>query len=641
MSSPRARTSGLSAVIARYLALKTALGRRYAARAARPRDCSTAFLARRRRPHGRSHPDRLHPLGADPAASDADRPAQPPAHRAQSLPVSPPHRARLFRPRSRPAFPRRTSRGPPTSSRPARSRASSRRRARWPPTPQSPLRPQVFRLALVLLYTTGLRRGELLRLTVADYVARRPRPAHPRRPSSTSRAPSRCRPTPAREVDALSPGAAPTASPPVAADDAPAGAWRDRPCAATPGSASGIRCASSSRDTGIRDSRRAAPSHPRPAAHASRSMPLLRWYRQGLDVQTKLPLLATYMGHVSIVSTAYYLPFVEPLRAAGQRALRPALRRPHQARVAPTPEEARHDRVPPNALASTLRAFFTEHLPTLRGVSPAYDPQLSRQRWPCCSASSPPTTPAGRRPRCRGSHRRRSRRLPRSTSSRSATSPRPPATSGWPPSIPSARFLAAQDPAHLEQAQRLLGIPFKRARPRPIAYLEYEEIAAVLASVDRATRAGRRDYTLLATMFNTGARVQEILDLRASDLQLTKPCQVRLRGQRAEGAVVPPLAADRPSLLRAWCRERQLDLRSEARCSSISGAAPHALRRALHPGQTSPPRGRARSPRLARKKLHPHSLRHSTAVHLLKSGVDLPRSPTGWATPASTRPIAM
>ena len=43
---------------------------------------------------------------------------------------------------------------------------------------------------------------------------------------------------------------------------------------------------------------------------------LLRWYRQGLDVQTKLPLLATYMGHVSIVSTHYYLAFVEPLRAA-------------------------------------------------------------------------------------------------------------------------------------------------------------------------------------------------------------------------------------------------------------------------------------------------------------------------------------
>ncbi len=43
---------------------------------------------------------------------------------------------------------------------------------------------------------------------------------------------------------------------------------------------------------------------------------LLRWYRQGLDVQAKLPWLATYMGHVSIASTHYYLAFVEPLRAA-------------------------------------------------------------------------------------------------------------------------------------------------------------------------------------------------------------------------------------------------------------------------------------------------------------------------------------
>ena len=79
--------------------------------------------------------------------------------------------------------------------------------------------------------------------------------------------------------------------------------------------------------------------------------------------------------------------------------------------------------------------------------------------------------------------------------------------------------------------QRVLGIPFKRARQRAIDYLEYEEIDVILKAINRTTLQGSRDYALLATMFNTGSRVQEIADLRACDLQLTKPFQVRLFGK--------------------------------------------------------------------------------------------------------------
>ena len=56
-------------------------------------------------------------------------------------------------------------------------------------------------------------------------------------------------------------------------------------------------------------------------------------------------------------------------------------------------------------------------------------------------------------------------------------------------------------------SQRVLIIPFKRARQRTIEYLEYEEIQHVLSAVDQSTRDGRRDYALMATLFNTGARV--------------------------------------------------------------------------------------------------------------------------------------
>jgi len=276
---------------------------------------------------------------------------------------------------------------------------------------------------------------------------------------------------------------------------------------------------------------------------------------------------------------------------------------------------------PPNALASTLRAFFAEYLPTIRGVSPhtirSYrDSVVLLLRFlarttgrPVAALDVPDLTVEHIVAFLH--HLEQERRVTATT-----RNVRLAAIHAF------ARFLAAQEPTHLDRAQRILGIPFKRARPRPIAYLEHEEIAAVLDGVDRSTRAGRRDYTLLATMFNTGARVQEILDLRASDLQLTKPYQLRLvgKGRKVRWCPLWPQTA---KLVRAWCLERPLDLRSEAPVFINQRGQPltrfgvrfilakHLRRTAQH------------LPRLRTKRLHPHSLRHSTAVHLLKSGVDL------------------
>jgi site-specific recombinase XerD len=184
------------------------------------------------------------------------------------------------------------------------------------------------------------------------------------------------------------------------------------------------------------------------------------------------------------------------------------------------------------------------------------------------------------------------------------------------------RFVASRNPEHLELAQRVLGIPFKRAPQRAIDYLEYEEIDSVLKAINRNTPAGTRDYALLATMFNTGARVQEIVDLRACDLQLSKPFQVRLfgKGKKERYCALWPQTA---AVLRAFCKVRNLDARSEARLFLNHRHEPltrfgirYILARCLDRACPS-------SPNLRKKRLHPHSMRHSTAVALLKSGVDL------------------
>jgi len=182
------------------------------------------------------------------------------------------------------------------------------------------------------------------------------------------------------------------------------------------------------------------------------------------------------------------------------------------------------------------------------------------------------------------------------------------------------RFAGTADPEQLGRSQRILAIPFKRARQRSIEYLEEDELEAVLSTVNRATPEGRRDYALLAILFNTGARVQEALNLRGQDLQLTRPFQVRLFGKGRKERVCP-LWPQTAAVLRDFCAERHVDLRA---------ATPIFLN---HRGQPLTRFGvrylltkylrsaRAVTPALTNKRLHPHSIRHSSAVHLLKSGV--------------------
>jgi site-specific recombinase XerD len=184
------------------------------------------------------------------------------------------------------------------------------------------------------------------------------------------------------------------------------------------------------------------------------------------------------------------------------------------------------------------------------------------------------------------------------------------------------RYAAQSHPDRLEQCQRVLAIPFKRSTPRPIEYLEYEEIQAVLDTIDRSTVDGRRDYALMATLFNTGARVQEIVDIRATDLQLSRPFHVRLFGKGRKERICP-LWSETADVLRSYCTERQLDLRTRA--SVFINHNGKALTRfgVRYILQKYFDRARATTPTLKKKRLHPHSIRHSTAVHLLKAGVDL------------------
>lgn len=188
-----------------------------------------------------------------------------------------------------------------------------------------------------------------------------------------------------------------------------------------------------------------------------------------------------------------------------------------------------------------------------------------------------------------------------------------------------ARFLTAEHPEHLGRLQVILAIPFKRgAGEASIEYFESREMKALLQGIDRAAPEGPRDYALFALMFNTGARVQEILNLRVRDLRLDPPQQVRLLG-KGNKVRLCPIWPGTAKLLRALIEQR--------RCSSADpGDTPlfvncrgfvltrfgvrYLLRKHVATSATvvSTLRG---------KRLHPHSLRHTTAIHLLKAGIDV------------------
>jgi site-specific recombinase XerD len=184
------------------------------------------------------------------------------------------------------------------------------------------------------------------------------------------------------------------------------------------------------------------------------------------------------------------------------------------------------------------------------------------------------------------------------------------------------RFLPSISPEYLTQSHRILAIPVKRAARRMIDYLERGEMEAVLAHVDRHSARGRRDYALLAFLYNSGARVQEALDLRVSGLQFDRPYQVRLFGKGRKERICP-LWPETARLLRALLVERSVIQDGAAPVFVSSLGQPLTRYGVRHIVSRCVAAAVKTAPALARKRIHPHSLRHSCAVHLLQAGVDL------------------
>jgi len=184
------------------------------------------------------------------------------------------------------------------------------------------------------------------------------------------------------------------------------------------------------------------------------------------------------------------------------------------------------------------------------------------------------------------------------------------------------RYLGSVAPEYLVHCRRMLAIPRKRAPQRTVDYLERAEVDSLLAHIDRHTPRGRRDYALLAFLYNSGARVQEALNLSVSALQLDRPYQVRLLGKGRKERICP-LWAETAALLRALVTERGIGRDGAASVFVNAHGQPLTRYGVRHIVKRYVTAATPTQPSLGHKRVHPHTFRHACAVHLLQAGVEL------------------
>ena len=184
------------------------------------------------------------------------------------------------------------------------------------------------------------------------------------------------------------------------------------------------------------------------------------------------------------------------------------------------------------------------------------------------------------------------------------------------------RYVAGQEPMLLPQCQRICEIPTKRTEQQTIEYLEYKEMSAVLESVDPDSRNRLRDYALLLFLYNTGARVQEVVDLKIAELRLQTPFQVKLIGKGRKERLCP-LWPETVTALQDYLNHRNPDASEASSVFINSNGRPITRFGIRYLVRQYAVKAAQVCPSVNSKKVSPHTLRHTTAMHLLQSGNDI------------------
>jgi len=183
-------------------------------------------------------------------------------------------------------------------------------------------------------------------------------------------------------------------------------------------------------------------------------------------------------------------------------------------------------------------------------------------------------------------------------------------------------YVADRDPRMADLCRRVLDIPVKKTMSSSMTYLDRDEVKALLAAPTREHRLGLRDLALLTLLYNTGARASEVVDLDVKHLRLSAPPHVRIFGKGRKERICP-LWQETAETLREYLRQRTdggqpdapLFLNGHGKRISRFGVVTIIKR---HVAAAA-----VRQKSLGSKCISPHTMRHTAAMHLLQSGVEL------------------
>jgi len=183
------------------------------------------------------------------------------------------------------------------------------------------------------------------------------------------------------------------------------------------------------------------------------------------------------------------------------------------------------------------------------------------------------------------------------------------------------RFIGRQAPELVELAAQLQAVPLRRVDHPTVPYLEKAEIDALLATPDRERPQGQRDYALLLFLYNSGARADEAAHLTQGALDLGQPASVRILGKGRKTRLCP-LWDHTAQVLRTLVGNRLDGSPDVPVFLNIRGQP--LTRFGIHTAvERIAARATMRVPSLKSKRVSPHTLRHTSAVHLLRAGVDI------------------
>jgi site-specific recombinase XerD len=183
-------------------------------------------------------------------------------------------------------------------------------------------------------------------------------------------------------------------------------------------------------------------------------------------------------------------------------------------------------------------------------------------------------------------------------------------------------FIAREEPVLMVQCRQVRAIPSKRTEHRIVDYLEEKELQAVLDSIDINSRTGIRDRALLMVLYNTGARVSEIVNLKLEDLRLTDTAQVHLLGKGKKHRSCP-IWPKTVTALEAYLKQRrpnQIDVEQVFLNANGDPITRFGIR---HITRKYGIKAQSKCPSIQSKPVNPHTLRHTTAMHQLRSGNDI------------------